>query len=159
MEPLETAWKNKRNVGSYLLMLHLLNGEALIIYQLIEEKLATGAYSWLLMVHGETSTGMLNNLEEIKLLCKRYNVLLCVDCVSSFGALPFTLEGVYLATGVSGKAIGTMSGLAFVFANTEITSSNNIPSYLDLGLSVNNAIPFTIPSQFVHSLEICFKSL
>ena len=59
---------------------------------LIEEKLATGAYSWLLMVHGETSTGMLNSLEEIKLLCNRYNVLLCVDCVSSFGALPFNLD-------------------------------------------------------------------
>lgn len=125
---------------------------------LIEEKLATGAYSWLLMVHGETSTGMLNNLEEIKLLCNRYSVLLCMDCVSSFGALPFSLEGVYLATGVSGKAIGTMSGLAFVFANTEVTSSNNIPSYLDLGLSVNNAIPFTIPSQFVHSLEVALKA-
>lgn len=125
---------------------------------LIEEKLATGAYSWLLMVHGETSTGMLNSLEEMKLLCNRYNVLLCMDCVSSFGALPFNLEGVYLATGVSGKAIGTMSGLAFVFASTEITSSSNIPSYLDLGLSVNNAVPFTIPSQFVHSLEVALKA-
>ncbi|MEK4085786.1 GNAT family N-acetyltransferase [Psychrobacillus sp. FSL K6-1415] len=125
---------------------------------LIEEKLATGAYSWLLMVHGETSTGMLNSLEEMKVLCNRYNVLLCMDCVSSFGALPFNLEGVYLATGVSGKAIGTMSGLAFVFANTEITSSSDIPSYLDLGLSVNNSTPFTMPSQFVHSLEVALKA-
>lgn len=124
----------------------------------IEKKLASGAYSWLLMVHGETSTGMLNNLEDITVLCNRYNVLVCVDCISSFGALPFNLEQVYLATGVSGKAIGTMSGLAFVFANTEITSSRNIPSYLDLGLSVNNAVPFTMPSQFIHSLEVALKA-
>lgn len=126
--------------------------------ELIEEKLATSEYSWLLMVHGETSTGMLNNLEAISNLCNKYNVRLCVDCVSSFGALPFKMDGVYLATGVSGKAIGTMSGLAFVFANTEITSCNTIPAYLDLGLSINNRVPFTLPSQFLHSLEVALKA-
>ena len=119
----------------------------------IEKKLASGNYCWLLMTHGETSTGMLNELKEMKLLCKRYNVLLCADCISSFGALPFQMDDMYLATGVSGKAIGTMSGLAFVFSNTEIMSSENIPTYLDIGLSSNNAVPFTMPSQFLHSLE------
>ena len=124
----------------------------------LEVKLASGAYSWLLMVHGETSTGILNNLEEMMVICKRYNVLLCVDCVSSFGTLPFKMDSVYLATGVSGKAIGTMSGLAFVFSNTEITTCSKIPAYLDLGLSMNNLVPFTMPSQFVHSLEVALES-
>ncbi|WP_313891896.1 GNAT family N-acetyltransferase [Psychrobacillus sp.] len=120
---------------------------------LIEKQLATGNYSWLLMTHGETSTGMLNELEQLVEICKKYSVSLCTDCVSSFGALPFQMDGVYLATGVSGKAIGTMSGLAFVFSNTEIMMSENIPAYLDIGLMANHGIPFTMPTQFVHSLE------
>ncbi|KQL34959.1 aminotransferase class V-fold PLP-dependent enzyme [Psychrobacillus sp. FJAT-21963] len=124
----------------------------------IEKELATGNYSWLLMTHGETSTGMLNELEKLADICKRHNVLLCADCVSSFGALPFQLDGVYLATGVSGKAIGTMSGLAFVFANTDITVSENIPTYLDIAFRSNHAVPFTMPSQFVLSLEYALKA-
>ena len=124
----------------------------------IEQTLATGNYRWLLMTHGETSTGMLNQLEEIVEICKRYNVLLCVDCISSFGALPFRLDGVFLATSVSGKAIGTMSGLAFVFANEEIQPSNQIPTYLDIGLTTNTNIPHTMPSQFIHSLELALMS-
>lgn len=119
----------------------------------IEEKLSMGNYSWLLMVHGETSTGMLNELEELVEICRRYNVLLCADCVSSFGSLPFSMEGVYLATGVSGKSIGTMSGLSFVFSNSEIVSCERIPAYLDIGLTTNAQIPYTMPSQLVHSLE------
>ncbi|MDF2065295.1 aminotransferase class V-fold PLP-dependent enzyme [Bacillus sp. Cr_A10] len=124
----------------------------------IEKELATGNYSWLLMTHGETSTGMLNELEKLADICKRHNVLLCADCVSSFGSLPFQLDGVYLATGVSGKAIGTMSGLAFVFANTDITVSENIPTYLDIAFRSNHAVPFTMPSQFVLSLEYALKA-
>ena len=119
----------------------------------IEKKLALGNYSWLLMVHGETSTGMLNELEKLKDICGRYNVLLCADCVSSFGSLPFSMEGLYLATGVSGKAIGTMSGISFVFANSEIVSCERIPAYLDIGLTTNSHVPFTMPSQLIHSLE------
>ncbi|MFJ8063419.1 aminotransferase class V-fold PLP-dependent enzyme [Psychrobacillus sp. NPDC096426] len=124
----------------------------------IEHELATGKYSWLLIAHGETSTGMLNELESLVKICKKYNVLLCADCVSSFGALPFSMDGVYLATGVSGKAIGTMSGLAFVFSNTEIVTSNQIPAYLDIGLTASHMIPFTMSSQLVQSLEYALKA-
>ncbi|SES28748.1 aminotransferase class V-fold PLP-dependent enzyme [Psychrobacillus sp. OK032] len=124
----------------------------------IERELATGNYSWLLMTHGETSTGMLNQLDEIAKICKVHNVLLCADCVSSFGALPYSMDGVYLATGVSGKAIGTMSGLAFVFSNAEIVTSDQIPAYLDIGLTANHMIPFTMSSQLVQCLEYALKA-
>ncbi|GGA39880.1 aminotransferase class V-fold PLP-dependent enzyme [Psychrobacillus lasiicapitis] len=124
----------------------------------IEKELATGNYSWLLMTHGETSTGMLNDIEAFANICKKYNVLLCADCVSSFGALPFSMAGVYLATGVSGKALGTMSGLAFVFSNSEIVTSDNIPAYLDIGLTASQTTPFTMSSQLVQSLENALKA-
>lgn len=110
-------------------------------------------YEWLLMAHGETSTGMLNNLDMLTHLCKRNNIKLCLDCVSSFGALPFSLAEVYLATGVSGKAIGTLSGLSFVFSNHELKENPELPSYLDLGLYSNGQIPFTYSSQVLKSLD------
>ena len=119
----------------------------------IYEKLESEKYTWLLMAHGETSTGMLNNLKAIQQLCQKYNVKLCVDCVSSFGALPFSLSDIYLATGVSGKAIGTMSGIAVVFSNHVIDVDKNLPSYLDLGLYANGNIPFTYSSQLFKSFE------
>lgn len=119
----------------------------------ISEMLSELDYEWLLMAHGETSTGMLNNVEEIINLCKSHNIKLCLDCVSSFGAFPFSLEDIYLATGVSGKAVGTMSGLSFVFSNHEIESNSTLPSYLDLGLYANGNIPYTYSSQALESLE------
>lgn len=121
--------------------------------QHLTNKLASHGYEWLLMVHGETSTGMLNDIQTIQKLCKTYNVKLCLDCVSSFGALPFSLADVYLATAVSGKAIGAPSGIAIVFANYKIEEDATLPSYLDLSLYTNGNIPFTFSSQLLKSLE------
>ncbi len=83
--------------------------------QQLDSFFQTNSYSWLLAVHGETSTGTCNDLETLVQLTKRYNVKLCVDCISSFGAMSFSLKECYLATAVSGKALGALSGLAFVF--------------------------------------------
>ena len=122
----------------------------------IEKLLETGRYDWLLMVHGETSTGMLNGLDTISGLCDKYQVKLSVDCISSFGAVPFSLEKCWLATAVSGKAIGTMSGLAIVFADHEISEDMSLPSYLDLGRYQNN-IPFTLPFGLLKSFAAALK--
>ncbi len=110
-------------------------------------------YEWLLITHGETSTGMLNELDAIQRLCLSYDIKLCLDCVSSFGSFKFSLANIYLATAVSGKALGGISGIAIVFSNYEILSSEHLPSYLDLGLYANGHIPFTYSSQLLKSLE------
>ncbi|TWT04145.1 aminotransferase class V-fold PLP-dependent enzyme [Planococcus sp. CPCC 101016] len=121
-------------------------------FEKIKEQLATGDYGWLLMVHGETSTGQLNDFFAITDVCKQWDIKLCIDCISSFGAVPFSLENVWLATATSGKAIGTMSGIAIVFAHHKITPNQGLPSYLDLGLYSAN-IPFTFPSSLLESFE------
>jgi len=122
----------------------------------IEELLATGEYGWLLLVHGETSTGMLNGLETIAELCDNYQVRLCADCISTFGAIPFSLKRCWLATAVSGKAIGTMSGLAIVFADHEISEDLSLPGYLDLG-RYQHDIPFTLPFGLLKSFAEALK--
>lgn len=116
------------------------------------------AYGWLLAAHGETSTGMLNDLNELRELCKENGIHLCLDCISSFGALSFDLKGVYLATGVSGKSIGSMTGLAFVFSNHWINESTCLPTYLDLGCYAEGNIPFTVSSQMLEGLEVALET-
>ncbi|MDQ0429578.1 hypothetical protein QOZ98_002406 [Planomicrobium stackebrandtii] len=126
-------------------------GEAFDIEKIVS-KLETGNYNWVLMVHGETSTGQLNDFRELTEICLQKGIRLCLDCISSFGALPFSLRGVWLATAASGKAVGTMSGIAIVFAHHKIMPDNKLPSYLDLGLYSAN-IPFTFPSSLLESLK------
>lgn len=123
----------------------------------IEERLQNQQYNWVLMVHGETSTGMLNDFEELGRICDSLQVKLCVDAVSSFGAVPLSFEKVWLATAVSGKAIGTASGLAIVFANHSIIPDPALPAYLDLGL-YSGKIPFTLSYSLLKSFQVALDS-
>ncbi|TWT24627.1 aminotransferase class V-fold PLP-dependent enzyme [Planomicrobium sp. CPCC 101110] len=118
----------------------------------IKKVLHSRDIGWVLMVHGETSTGVLNDFEKIALLCKEQGAKLCLDCVSSFGAVPFSLENVWLAAAASGKAIGTMSGAAIVFAHHQIEPDEGLPSYVDLGLYAGK-IPFTLSDGLLKSLN------
>jgi aspartate aminotransferase-like enzyme len=110
---------------------------------------------WLWAVHCETSTGVLNDLEMLKSLCLDRGIRLCLDCVSSLGTVPIDLDGIYLASGVSGKGLRAFPGLSMVFYNHEILPlSKNIPRYLDIGLySISEGIPFTISSNLIHALK------
>ncbi len=73
------------------------------------------------MAHHETSSGMLNPLEEIGALCKAYSALFVVDCVSSAGAEVIDMEKCHIAfcSSSSSKAIGSYSGLSFVMGRTD----------------------------------------
>ena len=66
------------------------------IYTELEEIMTTGNYEWIWFVHHETSTGMLNDLNELNTLCNENQMKLCVDCISSIGAIPLDLKDVYL---------------------------------------------------------------
>ncbi|MGH9450307.1 MAG: aminotransferase class V-fold PLP-dependent enzyme [Terriglobia bacterium] len=68
------------------------------------------------MIHHETSTGMLNPLERIGAMVRRYGKELFVDAVSSIGAEPIDVEAnaVTFCTGSANKAIASVPGLSFV---------------------------------------------
>lgn len=73
--------------------------------------------AWVWVVHLETSTGVLNDVARLTARAGEYGAAVAADCVSSIGAVD-TLgvgEGLFLASGVSGKALGSFAGLAFVF--------------------------------------------
>lgn len=109
---------------------------------------------WLWCTHCETSTGVLNPLAELKALCKERNVKLCLDGVSSIAAVPVDLEGVYLCSGSSGKAIGGFPGLSCVFYNHVVEPNKRLPRYLDLGqYAANKGIAYTHSSNLVYALK------
>jgi len=95
-------------------------GEDLDLVQL-EHLLGNTPRALVAMVHHETSTGLLNPIEQVGRLCKRYGAQLFVDAVSSFAADPILLEdsGITFLTTSSGKAIAGYPGLSFVLGRNK----------------------------------------
>lgn len=85
-------------------------------YEKIIKKLSNNNYSYVFLTHHETSCGMLNNIHEIGMICKKFNVKLFVDAVSSFGAEKIDLckDNIAIMTSVSGKCVGSTPGASFV---------------------------------------------
>jgi aspartate aminotransferase-like enzyme len=110
-------------------------------------------------VHCETSTGVVNDLSQLKALCAEFEVKLCLDCISSIGTLPVDLSGVFLASCSSGKGLRSYPGLSMVFYNHELAPGvRRLPRYLDLGYyAAQQGIPFTFSSNLLHALQAALK--
>jgi aspartate aminotransferase-like enzyme len=108
------------------------------------------AGSWVWGVHHESSTGVLNDLAALVEIARLRGVRVCADFVSSLGAVPVDLSHVYLASGTSGKALGSVAGVAMVFADRHKLGPLDparVPSYLDLPETLSSVGPrFTFPS-------------
>lgn len=71
------------------------------------------------VVHCETTTGILNPLEEISFLSGRHGKTLIVDAMSSFGGIPMDVakQGIGYLISSSNKCIQGVPGFSFVIAN------------------------------------------
>jgi aspartate aminotransferase-like enzyme len=87
----------------------------------LDEKLATGDFDAVTLIHNETSTGVMNPLPEICTVAKKYpDVALIVDSVSSFSAMAIPMDDLgidVLLTG-SQKALALPPGFS-LFAVSE----------------------------------------
>jgi len=65
-------------------------------------------------VHLETSTTIVNPIEEIGLVCKRNGAAFIVDAVSSLGGMPLDMDdwGIHLCASASQKCLGAPPGVA-----------------------------------------------
>ena len=72
----------------------------------------------LAIVHCETTTGMLNPLEEVAALCQRRGIRLIVDAMSSFGGIPIDMGrlGIEFLISSANKCIQGVPGFGFVIA-------------------------------------------
>jgi aspartate aminotransferase-like enzyme len=81
----------------------------------LDQKLSSGEYDLVTLVHNETSCGMMNPLEEImKVLAKYPDVLSVIDTVSSFSVVPIPKDkwGIDVILTGSQKALALPPGLA-----------------------------------------------
>lgn len=85
---------------------------------LVEEKIKAKRYAGVFLTHNETSTGVLNPLEEAVSLIRRVSpdTLICVDAVSSLGGAPLKMDewGIDAVMTASQKALMSPPGLALV---------------------------------------------
>ena len=120
--------------------------------------------SHLAIVHNETTTGLLNNLEEIGELTKKYSLELIVDAMSSYGAIPIDMKKQHISylAASSNKNIQGMAGVGFVIANKiSIKKLKDIKPrsfYLSLYeqyryFEDTNQTRFTPPVQTIYALK------
>ncbi|WP_418697327.1 2-aminoethylphosphonate--pyruvate transaminase [Bacteroides sp.] len=71
------------------------------------------------MVHCETTTGILNQLEEVSQVVKEYPVTFIVDAMSSFGGIPIDVRafGIDFLISSANKCIQGVPGFGFVIAS------------------------------------------
>ena len=104
----------------------------------VERALADSPADIVAMVHGETSTGVLNPVQEISRIAADAGALTVVDAVTSLGAVPLrTAEwGIDVCYSCSQKGLGAPSGMAPVSFSPRAVAEK-VPSrsfYLDLAL-------------------------
>ncbi|HLQ64575.1 MAG TPA: alanine--glyoxylate aminotransferase family protein [bacterium] len=81
----------------------------------IEDALRRTPAKIVALVHGETSTGMLQPMmEEIGRICRQHDALLVVDAVVTLGGIPVNVDawGVDLGSAGTQKCVGCPSGMA-----------------------------------------------
>jgi aspartate aminotransferase-like enzyme/N-acyl-L-homoserine lactone synthetase len=111
--------------------------------------------AWIWAVHLETSTGVLNELSQLTTRAARYGASVSADCVSSLGAVDTSDagRGLFLASGVSGKALAAFAGLAFVFLSHEALQKlqgKMICPTFDLAAAMRSTGPVsTLPSPLL----------
>lgn len=81
----------------------------------VEKYLSTGRYDCATLTHSETSTGVMNDLEELSRVFNRYpDVVWCVDAVSSFAGVKIEVDrlGIDLLVTSSQKCLALPPGLS-----------------------------------------------
>ncbi|MEY8353582.1 alanine--glyoxylate aminotransferase family protein [Lachnospiraceae bacterium 54-53] len=88
----------------------------------VEEALKKEAYQAVAFIHGETSTSMMQPLDEMGKICKRYGALLIVDAVATLGGADVRVDEWNIDACISGtqKCISAPSGSALVTYNESV---------------------------------------
>jgi len=120
--------------------------------------------SHLAVIHNETTTGLLNNLDDLSSITKKYNLEFIVDAMSSYAAIPIDMkkQNIHYLMASSNKNIQGMAGVGFVIANKKaIEKLQDIKPrnfYLNLFAQYENFIKshqmrFTPPVQTLYALK------
>ena len=122
----------------------------------LKEKLATGDFQAVVVIHNESATGAVNDLEALGRVVAETDAILIVDSVSGLGGIEMRQDdwGVDILVAASQKALMCPPGLGIVSVSQKgwayIEKENNKPRfYWDFRKARENAIknqtPFTTP--------------
>lgn len=107
--------------------------------EMVEEALSTGKYDLITVTHNETSTGIMNPIEEIAEVVRKYpDVVFCVDMVSSAGGAKVEVDklGIDICITSTQKCLGLPPGLAIcTFSKKAIERAKEVENrglYFDL---------------------------
>jgi len=107
--------------------------------ELVNKVLSTGQYDLITITHNETSTGLMNPVEEIAEVVKQYpEVVYCLDAVSSMAGTKIEVDklGVDICITSTQKALGLPPGMAICsFSQKAKARAEKVPNrgyYLDL---------------------------
>ncbi len=125
-------------------------------------------FAYIAVAHHETTTGLLNNLSDLKQICQPHGVKLLVDAMSSYAALPINMPelSIDILACSSNKNIQGMPGVGMVVFNRDVIEGlANYPSkcyYLDIiaeyfAQENKRQGRFTLPVQCISSLEKAFS--
>lgn len=119
----------------------------------IDQKLATGEFDALTLIHNETSTGTMSPLAEIAALKRKYpDVMFIVDAVSSMSAVPLNFDelGIDVLLAGTQKAFALPPGLALFVCSpaalAKAASTKDRGYYFDLLEFQKNAEQNMTPS-------------
>ena len=105
----------------------------------IDKVLSTGKYDLITVTHNETSTGVMNPIEDIAVVMKKYpEVILVVDAVSSAAGTKIEVDklGIDICLTSTQKAIGLPPGMSIcTFSEKAIKNAEKVEfrgTYLDL---------------------------
>ena len=121
------------------------------------------------IVHCETTTGILNDIEEIGKLVSQDGRVFIVDAMSSFGAVPIDLTGcgISFLISSSNKCIEGVPGFSFVIAKKDcIRECEGMARTVSLdlyaqwkGLETNGQFRFTPPVQVLLAFRQALREL
>ncbi|MDO4302589.1 MAG: alanine--glyoxylate aminotransferase family protein [Bacillota bacterium] len=102
----------------------------------IEEALKKDTYKAVAFIHGETSTSMMQPLDEIGKICKRYDALLLVDTVATLGGAEVKMDDWLIDGCVSGtqKCISAPAGSSLITYNKAIEKIADARKHVELGI-------------------------
>ncbi len=119
--------------------------------------------SHLAIVHHETTTGMLNPVEEVCRIAGKYNVEVVVDCMSSYAGIPIDVKkwNAGFLVSSSNKCIQGMPGMVFVIFKKSLLpqlQQQKRSFYFDLysqytGFEKTGQMQFTPPVQVAYALR------
>ena len=83
------------------------------------------------VVHCETTTGVMNPLEDICKVCKAHGKTVYVDAMSSFGAIPINMAefGIDILVSSANKCIEGVPGFGYVLCRTELLEDSKGKSH------------------------------